>query len=262
MHIAVLGCGNMGTALVKGLMDTYGDVWRIRAYDKDISAVENLGATVTYEEPSNWFEEDAPDIVLLAVKPQIMKDAVAQFKTTSDKTVWVSIAAGISMETLQSILPAQSKVCRVMPNTPALVGEALSAFTLSETCSDTERAKVEQLLKAVGVAVEVPESMMSAVTGLSGSGPAYVFTIIEALTEGAVAMGLPYQTALDSAVQTLIGSAKMVQETGEAPSVLRSRVMSPGGTTAAGIRAMEESGVRAGLMSAVRASAERADELG
>ena len=262
MHIAVLGCGNMGSAIIKGLQGAYGDIWKIRAYDQHRPLVDSLGVPVTYEDPATWFENDTPDLVLLAVKPQVMASALAPFSKTTSSTLWVSIAAGVTIESLESLLPSGAKVCRVMSNTPALIGEALSAYALSEKCDSTDGAKVTQLLDAIGKVVHVPESMIAAVTGLSGSGPAYVYTVIEALTEGAVAMGLPYKTALDSAVQTLIGAAKMVQETGEAPSVLRSQVMSPGGTTAAGIRALEKSGVRAGLMQAVQAAAERAIELG
>ena len=265
MHVAVIGCGNMGSALVMGLRKKFGSTWDISVYDPRKESVDTLNAAlatpVEYSRPLEWFVGDAPDMVVVAVKPQVLPQVLSALPKTDERTLWISIAAGIQLTTLEENLPQGAKVCRVMPNTPALVGEALSAFSLSTLCDEQERVKVTSLLSAIGEVVEVPESMMSAVTGLSGSGPAYIFTIIEALTEGAVATGLPYDIALKSATQTVVGAAKMVQETGESPAVLRSKVMSPGGTTAAGVRALEQAGIRGALMGAVAAASKRADEL-
>ena len=266
MHIAILGCGNMGSAMAIGLRKKYGNSWDISVYDPRKESVDSLNSLlkypVEYSRPTEWFIGTAPDIVVIAVKPQIIPTVLSALTKTNDATLWVSIAAGVREETLKELLPKGSKVSRVMPNTPALIGEALSAFSLSQECGDKEREKVTNLLGAIGEVVEVQESAMAAVTGLSGSGPAYVFTIIEALTEGAVAMGLSYDIAQKSAAQTVLGAAKMVLETGESPAVLRSKVMSPGGTTAAGIVALEEAGVRGALMGAVKAATQRAIELG
>jgi len=181
--------------------------------------------------------------------------------TSNPKTLWVSIAAGLTITTLQNWLPADSKVCRVMPNTPALIGESMSAYTLSDQCEESDKTKVEQLLGAIGKFTSVPEYQMNAVVGVSGSGPAYIYTVIEAMIEGGVVAGLPYATAKECAVQTVLGAAKMVQETGEAPAVLKSQVMSPGGTTAAAVKALEEGGLRAALMNGVMAAADRSAEL-
>ena len=266
MHIAVIGCGNMGSALVMGLRKKYGETIDLTVYDSRKESVDNLNSAlanpVAYSRPSEWFVGDAPDVVVIAVKPQVVPTVLSALTKSDDRTLWVSIAAGVREKTLVELLPDGAKVARVMPNTPALVGEALSAFSLSANCGDAEREKARTILEAVGEVIEVSESQLAAVTGLSGSGPAYVFTVIEALAEGAVAQGLSYDIALKSATQTVLGAAKMVQETGESPAVLRAKVMSPGGTTAAGVYALEEAGVRHALMAAVKAATHRANELG
>ncbi len=256
MKLAILGCGNMGGAILTGVQKEFD--WDIVAYDLYRPSVDKYD--VTYSEPSEWATEE-PDIVLLAVKPQIMKDAVTAFSTSSKKTLWVSIAAGLTLKTLQEWLPENSKVCRVMPNTPALIGESMSAYTLSDQCEDIDKTKIEQILGAIGKFTSVPEYQMNAVVGVSGSGPAYIYTVIEAMIEGGVVAGLPYATAKECAVQTVLGAAKMVQETGEAPAVLKSQVMSPGGTTAAAVKALEDGGLRAALMNGVTAAAKRSEEL-
>ncbi len=259
MKLAVLGCGNMGAAIITGIEKKYD--WSIIAYDPYRPSVEQFG-DVTYAEPKDWFTQSEPDIVLLAVKPQIMEKALSVFSNSGKSTLWVSIAAGASIEKLSAILPEGAKICRVMPNTPSLIGEGMSGYSLSESCDDKDETKVKELLSAVGKFIQVPEYQMDAVVGVSGSGPAYVYTIIEALTEGGVVAGLPYAQAQECAIQTLIGSARLVQESGEAPAVLRSQVMSPGGTTAAAVKALEEGGLRAALMNAVTSAAKRSAELG
>lgn len=262
MKIAVLGCGNMGAAIIGGIKKTFGSKWDIVAFDPFVEAVEKLGEWVTFQKPEEWFDAEAPDLVLLAVKPQIMAKALSVFTKISDSTVWVSIAAGITIEKLEECLPTDSKVSRVMPNTPAMIGSAMSGYAMNNLCGDNERKKITALLETIGEYIEVPEFQMDAVTGLSGSGPAYVYMVIEALADGGVAAGLPYPAALKSAIQTVKGAAEMVEKTGEAPSVLRSRVMSPGGTTAAAVAELENSGLRAALINGVMASAKRSKELG
>lgn len=262
MKIAVLGCGNMGSAIIGGIKKHFGDTWQVVAYDPFRQAVDALGDLVQYEEPSEWFKTTTPDIVLLAVKPQIIKKALEVFSKSTDTTVWISIAAGVSLSSLEAALPRDAKVCKVMPNTPAMIGSAMSGFTLNTLCKNKDREKVTALLETIGKYIEVPEYQMDAVTGLSGSGPAYVYMIIEALADGGVAAGLPYAEALKSAVQTVKGAAEMVEKSGESPAVLRSRVMSPGGTTAAAVKALENGGLRSALINGVVASAERAKELG
>ena len=260
MRLAVLGCGNMGSAIIKGVQSS-NPQWEIMVYDSYLPSAQKIEG-VEVLPLSDWFSNDRdPDVVLIAVKPQILEEALEPFSKIVSTTLWVSIVAGKSISTLESTLPNGSKVCRVMPNTPALIGESMSAFTLNHDCSEIDRETVTLLLSSFGEVIEVKESQMNAITGLSGSGPAYVYTIIEALAEGGVVAGLPYDVAIKAAAQTVKGAAQMVINTGDMPAVLKSRVMSPGGTTAAGIKSLEEGGVRGALMNAVVSAKDRADEL-
>ncbi len=260
MKLAVLGCGNMGGAIITGVQSKNSS-WDIVGFDTYRPLVDNY-PDVKFQEPVSWFENSSPDLVLIAVKPQIMGEALSVFTRSTENTLWVSIAAGISLTKLEGMLPKGAKICRVMPNTPALIGEAMSAYTLSSSCTSEDETKVQSLLASIGKFIRVPEYQMDAVVGVSGSGPAYIFTVIEALAEGGVVAGLPYAQAMECAVQTVIGAAKMVQETKLAPAVLRSQVMSPGGTTATAVKALEEGGLRAALMNAVTSAAKRSAELG
>ena len=201
------------------------------------------------------------DVVILAVKPQHMPAVLSEIaEEASDKTLIVSIAAGIGLAQIESALP-ESRVVRVMPNTPCLVGAGAAGFALGTKATREDGQLVEELLSAVGIAVPTPEPLLDAVTGLSGSGPAYVFMAIDALSDGGVKAGLPRATASKLAAQTVLGAAKMVLETGEHPAVLKDRVASPGGTTIAGIHALEAGGFRASLVDAVGAATERSREL-
>ena len=202
------------------------------------------------------------DVLFLAVKPQVMGDALNGITEILDGKLIVSIAAGITINTLSQWIPASCRLIRVMPNTPCLVGAGACGVSRAESATDDDEALVIELLKSVGVVESVPEKLLDAVTGLSGSGPAYVFQIIEALSDGGVKVGLPRSTATRLAAQTLFGAAKMVLETDEHPAALKDAVTSPGGTTIAAIHEMEAGGVRAALMNAVEASTTRSKELG
>jgi pyrroline-5-carboxylate reductase len=180
----------------------------------------------------------------------------------NDKKRLISILAGVSTQTLESFLPGSPRVVRVMPNTPALVGEGASGLCAGRHAREEDLRATQQLLESVGTARVVTEKEMDAVTGLSGSGPAYVYTLIEALADGAVRQGLGRDDALALAAQTVLGAARMVQESGEHPAVLRDRVCSPGGTTIAGVEALEEGNFRATLMNAVSRATQRSRELG
>ncbi|MGM0462105.1 MAG: pyrroline-5-carboxylate reductase [Fibrobacterota bacterium] len=262
MKIAVLGCGNMGRALISGIKDSYPEA-EIRVSDPSPDALQKVASITTEEQPEDWFTaQSAPDAVLLAVKPQYINDACRVFTRTSPGTLWISVAAGVSILHLQGILPQGAKVCRVMPNTPALIGEGMSAYALDANCGVEEKSLAEKILACTGSYIFVSESVMGAVTGLSGSGPAYVYTVIEALAEGGVAMGLSYGEALKCAAATVRGAASMVEKTGEHPAVLKSHVLSAGGATAAAVKTLEERGLRAALIHAVQASCERSKELG
>jgi pyrroline-5-carboxylate reductase len=173
----------------------------------------------------------------------------------------VSIAAGVPVFEIEAVLP-HSPVIRVMPNTPVQVGAGAVAFCRGTRATDEHAALVRQVFEAGGICVEVTEAQLDAVTGLSGSGPAYACLIIEALADGGVRMGLPRAVAQQLAAQTLLGTAKLVMESGEHPGVLKDRVATPGGTTIAGLAALEEAGVRSALIKAVEAASRRSAELG
>ena len=203
------------------------------------------------------------DVVFLAVKPQKVADVTAGLrgKITAEKLV-VSIAAGIRLAELAERLGDEVRLVRVMPNTPCLVGQGACGFCLGQRATADDGRLVEQLLAAVGIAYQLDEKLLDAVTGLSGSGPAFVYVIIEALSDGGVRMGLPRNLATALAAQTVRGAAEMVAATGEHTGALKDRVASPGGTTIAGLQALESGGLRAALMAAVEAATKRSIELG
>jgi len=201
------------------------------------------------------------DVVFLTVKPQHVEDVAAQLKADDFEGLFVSIAAGVPLARLTKLF-GTDRIVRVMPNTPCLVGQAAAGFSAAPGATPEERDEIQQLLNSVGVAFELHEQLLDAVTGLSGSGPAFVYTMIEALSDGGVRMGLPRRVATALAAQTVQGAAAMVLETGEHPAQLKDNVASPGGTTIAGLQALENAGIRAALMSAVEAATRRSTELG
>lgn len=202
------------------------------------------------------------DVVFIAVKPQyvglVLKEVRPVLKPT---TVIVSIAAGVTLESLKDAAGEDARVIRVMPNTPCLVGETASAMCLGGKADESDAEVVKTLIDAVGTCYRVDEKLFSAVTGLSGSGPAYIFVMIEALSDGGVKAGLPRDIATKLAAQTVLGSAKMVLETGTHPGQLKDMVTSPAGTTIAGVHELEKAGVRNAFINAVTGAAARADEL-
>lgn len=203
------------------------------------------------------------DVIFLAVKPQQVPDLLTGLKGRwRSEQLIISIAAGVRLATLADLVGKGPRLVRVMPNTPCLVGKSASAYTLGETASPADAELVARLLGAVGRAWQVPESQLDAVTGLSGSGPAFVYVMIEALSDGGVRMGLPRELATALAAQTVLGAAEMVLETGDHPGVLKDQVTSPGGTTIAGLAALESGGLRSALISAVEAATRRSQELG
>jgi pyrroline-5-carboxylate reductase len=225
------------------------------AFDREVPGAKLLDA--------NGADFAPCDVVILAVKPQVMQQALAEVRehVRRDALV-VSIAAGVTIAKLAAGLAAGQRIVRVMPNTPCLIGRGASAYALGPTATEDDGRLVAQLLSAVGVAQEVPESQLDAVTGLSGSGPAYVYRLIEVLTEGGLEVGLPAELAATLAVHTVAGAAEMVLATREAPAKLREQVTSPNGTTLAGLQAMEENGFQNAVLSAVRAATLRSAELG
>ena len=205
---------------------------------------------------------EASSVVVLAVKPPQVGEVLRQIRAQlSNRHLIVSIAAGITLARLRRDMPAEVRLVRAMPNTPALVGASATAYAADVSATDEDRRLVGALFASVGLALEVGEHLLDAVTGLSGSGPAYGYRMIEALSDGGVAAGLPRDTAIRLAAQTLLGAARMVLETGLHPAVLKDQVTSPGGTTIEGLHELEKAAVPAALISAVRAAAHRAREL-
>ena len=202
------------------------------------------------------------DVVVLAVKPQVMPNALAQLAPhAADRHLFISIAAGVTLDKLAEMLPA-GKIVRVMPNTPCLIGLGASCFSLGRLATSTEAELVKQILNSVGTATQVEEAMLDAVTGLSGSGPAFVYTVIEALAKGGVDMGLPPELALSLAAQTTRGAAELLLNTQHTPAELREQVTSPGGTTLAGLEMLAKLEGADALQAAVVAATRRATELG
>ena len=265
LTIGFLGAGKMATALARGFIhaELVGPKDMVAA--DPIAAARNHFADEIGISPvaSNLAVVKAAGVLILAVKPDQCPGVLAELNNKfSNRHLLISIAAGVTLAKLEGALPAGARVIRVMPNTPALVGAGAAAFALgkSATAADGELAKT--LLSAVGIALQVKESLLDAVTGLSGSGPAYVYQFIEALSDGGVAAGLPRDVATNLAAQTVLGAAKMVLETGQHPGALKDQVTSPGGTTIEGLHELEKGRLRAIVMSAVRAATEKSKKLG
>jgi len=264
--VGFMGAGRMATALARGLVRA-GTVRSnaIAATDPSDEALRTFLAEVPGANAGadNLSSVGLADVVFLAVKPQTMSVALeALTKAIRPDALVVSIAAGITLERLAAGLPTAQRIVRVMPNTPCLIGQGASGYSLGAHATKADGELVSTLLSAVGVAFEVPEKMLDAVTGLSGSGPAFVYSMIEALTAGGVAAGLPAELAAELATRTAAGAAAMVLQTGETPAVLRERVTSPGGTTLAGLGVLKERGFGDAVAQAVEAATRRSAELG
>lgn len=266
MKLGVIGCGKMGTALVEGAVRAgvakSADITGCDPYPAAREAfAKATGGTVGEDIAS---VARASEVVLLATKPQDVAGALADIATAADgkSLLVISIAAGVTLASLEAGLPENLRIIRAMPNTPALVGGGAAGYCLGSRATAEDAGTAQTLLGAVGIAVKVPEKLMDAVTGLSGSGPAYVYLVIEALADGGVKAGLPRVDAIRLAAQTVAGAAAMVLETGEHPAVLKDMVTSPGGTTIAGLAELEKHGVRSAFIGAVDAATRRAKELG
>lgn len=264
-RVGFIGAGRMATALARGLVASgFTAADRVIASDVVAAACEQFaretGARCVAGGAEVWADSE---IVVLAVKPQQMAEVLADGATrVRPEHLVISVAAGVTLATMAAALGAERRLVRVMPNTPCLIGAGASAFALGGAATADDAAQVERLLSTVGIAVPVPEKLLDAVTGLSGSGPAYVYQIIEALSDGGVRVGLPRDTATRLAAQTVLGAARMVLETGQHPGALKDAVTSPGGTTIAGLHALEAGGLRGVLMNAVHAATARSQELG
>lgn len=264
MRVGFVGAGKMAIALARGLCAAgKTSPAQIVASDVLAAARDQFSAqTGAATVDSNIDVALSADVLVLAVKPQQFREVLAELAPyVEPRHLVVSIAAGMPLAVMAQALGIDRRLVRVMPNTPCLVGESASAFCLGGTASAEDSRTVEGLLSSVGRAFLLPEHLLDAVTGLSGSGPAYICLVIEALTDGGVKMGLPRQVAQALAAQTVLGTAKMVLETSEHPARLKDAVASPGGTTIAGLHELERGGLRAALMNAVESATRRSQEL-
>ncbi len=262
MTVAIIGAGVMGETLLSGLIRSGRPAAELLVGEKRPERAAELREKYDVAVVGNDEATRSADTVVLVVKPQDMADVLAEISPhlRPDQLV-VSLAAGITTAYLEARIPEGIAVVRVMPNTPALVDEGMAAISPGTHCDDGHLDAAEQLLAATGRVVRVPEKQQDAVTAISGSGPAYLFFVVEAMIEAGVHLGLPRSTASELVVQTVVGSAKLLRETGEHPTVLRERVTSPGGTTAAAVRQLENHKVRAAFITAMEAARDRSAAL-
>ena len=260
--VAVIGAGVMGETLLSGLLRAGRPTADLVVAERRPERAAELREKYGVEVLGNTDAAEKASTLVLVVKPQDMASVLDEIAgSVQPGTLVVSLAAGITTEFLEQRLPAGTPVVRVMPNTPALVDQGMAAISPGAHCDDEHLAEAEALLRAVGKVVQVPEKHQDAVTAISGSGPAYIFYVTEAMIEAGVFLGLPRTTATELVVQTLYGAATMLRETGEHPGVLRENVTSPGGTTVAALRTLDDHKVRAAFISALEAARDRSHEL-
>ncbi len=260
-----IGTGNMGEALIAGLLKAkFTTSEQIMAFDTDGDRLRSIQKKYRIQKASdNNHLSSQCDPLVLCVKPQSMKEVIEDMTDSLDSSkLLISIAAGVPLYAIETYARKQLRLIRVMPNINVLVQEGASAIAPGNLASEEDLKLAKAIFDCVGRSITVHEPLMDAVTGLSGSGPAYVFLIIEALTDAGVHLGMTRAQALTLATQTLMGSVKLLFDTGEHPSLLREKVTSPGGTTAAGLYKLEEGGLRRILIDAVIAAAQRSKELG
>jgi len=254
----------MAEAIARGLLRSGVQAEKITAYDTNEQRLSTFCSDLgVHQSACSTAVVESSDTIIIAVKPFVVSDVLAEIGSkVGVHQLVISIAAGITIGCIENELDTGVPVIRVMPNTPCLVGDGATAIAPGRDADASHLATARMIFDAVGEVVEVTEDKIDAVTGLSGSGPAYVYTFIEALTDGGVRMGLPRATARLLAAQTVYGAAKMVLDCDDHPAELRDRVTTPGGTTIAGLAALEASGFRSAVMEAVKAATERSVELG
>lgn len=266
--VAVLGAGVMGETLLSGLLRAGRPAASLRISERRPQRAQELADRYGVAVEDNAVAVAGAGTVVLVVKPQDVAALVTEIAAhLAPGSLVVSLAAGVTTASVEAVLdsagaPGDVAVVRVMPNTPALVDAGMSAVSPGSRCDDSHLAAVEALLASVGAVVRVPEHQMDAVTAVSGSGPAYVFYVVEAMIEAGVLLGLSREVATTLAVQTVRGAGTMVSETGQHPSVLREQVCSPAGTTIAAIRVLDDHRVRAAFVTAMEAARDRSAELG
>jgi len=260
--VAILGTGVMGSTLLSGLIRSGRDATELIITGRNAERAEELAALYGVRLMTNPDAAQAADTLVLVVKPQDMDGLLAEIRGhVPAGTLVVSLAAGITTGFLEERLPVGTAVVRVMPNTPALVDEGMAAVSPGQHCDEVHLSEAEELLRSCGKVLRVAEKHLDAVTAISGSGPAYIFYVVEAMIEAGVLLGMPRTTSTELVVQTLYGAATMLKETGQHPTVLREQVSSPGGTTMAAVRQLDDHKVRAAFVTAMLAAAERSKQL-
>jgi pyrroline-5-carboxylate reductase len=260
--VAVLGAGVMGETLLSGLLRAGRRPSELVVAERRPERAAELTERYGVDVLSNIDAAAKADTLVLVVKPQDMGALLDEISpAVRPGSLVVSLAAGITTAFIEARLAPGTAVIRVMPNTPALVDEGMAAISPGSSCDEPHLAEAEALLRSVGRVIRVPEKQQDAVTAISGSGPAYIFFVVEAMIEAGVHLGLPRSTANELVVQTLVGAGKMLRETGEHPTVLRENVTSPAGTTAAAVRELEHHKVRAAFLSAMEAARDRSRAL-
>ncbi len=262
--IGLIGCGAMGSALAKGMVKKVGvDPSLVYIYDINRERLDDLASELGVIKAN-----DPEDLILkcrnifIAVKPQDIESLLYSIKDfVQEGQIYASIAAGITINFIESCLPPDSKVIRLMPNTPCLLGEGTIAISTGENVTAEERDEIIDLLKSMGLTIRIPEYLMDAATGLSGTGPAYVFLFIETMIDAGVAVGFRRDVASQMVIQNIIGSARMLQDNKQHPAELRNSVTSPAGTTTAAMHVLEESGFRSCLLKSVIAATKQAEKL-
>lgn len=265
LTVGFIGGGNMGEALIKGLLEaSLVPAASIHATDVRLERLKELDRLYGIQVSSDNAEVVRhSDIVILAVKPQIMDVVLKEIApAVTRRKLLISVAAGVSTAKIRAVLHKEARLIRVMPNTPALVLEGVTAIAKADNLEPDDLDTAGEIFSAVGRVVVLDEALMDAVTGLSGSGPAYVAVVIESLADGGVRMGLDRITAMTLATQTVLGAAKLLLETGMHPGALKDMVSSPGGTSIAGVAALEEGGIRTTFIKAVERATVRSRELG
>lgn len=261
--IAVLGAGKIGEALISGLLNAGRDPEQLLFTERYAERAKQLAETYGAQPVDVPTAADRADVLVIAVKPQDIDQLLDELATLHDgHTLVVSMCAGLPTSLFEDKLPQDTPVIRVMPNTPMLVGEAMSVLSAGRHARQSDLELVEELLGSVGRVATVPESQQDAVTALSGSGPAYFFYLVEAMIDAGILLGIPRTVAADLIVQSAVGAAAMLREGGAHPVTLRENVTSPAGTTIMGIRELETHGVRAALIAAIEAARDRSVELG
>ena len=260
--VAILGVGVMGSTLLSGLIRSGRDAADLVITGRNVERAEELASTYGVRRMSNVDAALGADTLVLVVKPQDMGGLLAEIRDhVRPDALVVSLAAGITTGFLEERLPAGTAVVRVMPNTPALVDEGMAAISPGQHCDEVHLSEAEELLRSCGKVLRIAEKHQDAVTAISGSGPAYIFYVVEAMIEAGVLLGMPRATSTELVVQTLYGAATMLKETGQHPTVLREQVSSPGGTTMAALRQLDDHKVRAAFVTAMEAAAERSKAL-